>query len=103
MRILKKLPGYFSITALIISVLISAINRISPLTALYRIVVAVVTFYILGFCISAVLASEGEERRIKWVIHPAKTKTRRSLRNSSFRLLRRRSGISKVGGRQNGY
>ncbi|MGI6703206.1 MAG: hypothetical protein ACOX42_04105 [Clostridia bacterium] len=59
MRILKKLPGYFSITALIISVLISAINRISPLTALYRIVVAVVTFYILGFCISAVLASEG--------------------------------------------
>ncbi|MDD2573177.1 MAG: hypothetical protein WCS98_00260 [Bacillota bacterium] len=58
MRGFKKLPQYFSIVALVISILVSAAKRISPVTALHRIVPAVVSFYILGFCISAVLAGE---------------------------------------------
>ncbi len=52
----KIIPLYFSAIALIISILVCVIKRVSPLTALFRIIPAIICFYILGFCFLKVLA-----------------------------------------------
>ncbi len=52
-------PLYFSAVALIISILVCIIKRVSPLTAFFRIIAAMICFYILGSCFLRVLTEKG--------------------------------------------
>lgn len=59
---LKKLNLYFSITAFVVSTLVCIVNGITPLAALLRVILAVIAFYLLGLCISAVLTKDTGQR-----------------------------------------
>lgn len=59
----KRLSLYFSMVALIISVIFSIVIRVSPAKAFIRIIVSVIYFYILGYCISVSLTGKEKETK----------------------------------------
>jgi hypothetical protein len=57
MRI-KRIPQYFSLMAVILTIIVSLLNRISLVRAICRILPAALIFYMLGLCISRMLIKD---------------------------------------------
>ncbi len=62
MNSLRKLPNYFSMTAIFVSMMIVIIKGITPIRAICRIASSALAFYVLGFCISTILKKNTVEK-----------------------------------------
>lgn len=65
MRVIKKIPRFFAITAVMIVFVTSVINRISPVKAVCRMVPAALIFYILGMGISRMIINDLSQKHTK--------------------------------------